>query len=168
MKRETDNEPLLADVFAEANPADFRGAMLGETLRLVRRRRHFRQARNMAGVLIVAGLSAFFLRQNFVKPMTVLPPLVKKITPSNYKLVRTQSLPPSFVIGTKPFAEVQMVTSAATVSAVATTRGNFRRMNDDELLAQVASRPAVLIRTGPNSEELVFADAADQKGFPLP
>jgi len=40
-------------------------------------------------------------------------------------------------------------------------------INDDELLALVASHPAVLIRTGPHSEELVFANPKDQSGFPL-
>ena len=35
------------------------------------------------------------------------------------------------------------------------------------LLALLADKPAVLIRTGPQSEELVFANPEDQKGFPL-
>jgi hypothetical protein len=40
-------------------------------------------------------------------------------------------------------------------------------INDDELLALLADKPAILIRTGPHSEELVFANPEDQKGFPL-
>ncbi|MEI9959789.1 MAG: hypothetical protein WDM76_01280 [Limisphaerales bacterium] len=59
-----------------------------------------------------------------------------------------------------------MISSSATVTEIATTHGNFRSINDAELLALVAGRPAILIRTGPDSEELVFANAEDQKGFP--
>jgi hypothetical protein len=33
------------------------------------------------------------------------------------------------------------------------------------LLALLGNRPVILIRTGPNSEELVFADPEDQKMF---
>ena len=51
------------------------------------------------------------------------------------------------------------------VIEVATVSGGFRIINDNELLALLADKPAVLIRTGPNSEELVFANPADQKKF---
>jgi hypothetical protein len=48
---------------------------------------------------------------------------------------------------------------------VQTTTANYRVINDAELLALLGQRPAILIRTGPHSEELVFANPEDQKGF---
>ena len=53
------------------------------------------------------------------------------------------------------------------VVEIATVSGGYRLINDDELLALLADKPAALIRTGPHSEELVFANPEDQKGFPL-
>jgi len=46
---------------------------------------------------------------------------------------------------------------------VVTTRGGYRLLNDNELLAMLVGKPAVLIRTSPQTEELVFANAEDQK-----
>ena len=40
-------------------------------------------------------------------------------------------------------------------------------INDDELLALVASRPAALVRLGPHSEQLFFVNPEDEKGFPV-
>jgi hypothetical protein len=48
-----------------------------------------------------------------------------------------------------------------------TGSGNFRVNNDDELLTLVSPRPAALVRLGPHSEQLVFANPADEKGFPV-
>ena len=48
MNRPTDNERLLDDMLSEAVPADFREALLGETLRLACRRRRWRQTRRAA------------------------------------------------------------------------------------------------------------------------
>jgi hypothetical protein len=68
-------------------------------------------------------------------------------------------------VTTVPFRSGQFVTPTAGVEIVQTSTGNFRIINDAELLALVAQRPAILIRTGPNSEELVFANPEDQKRF---
>jgi len=40
-------------------------------------------------------------------------------------------------------------------------------IDDDELLSLVGSRPAALVRLGPDTEELVFVNPEDWKGFPL-
>jgi hypothetical protein len=167
MNKRADQENLLAEVLAEASPADFRAAMLAETLRLARRRRQFRQARQTAGVLAVASLLAVFVAQQFSKPTVVSPPFAKKIAKRSYELVRTEPLPASAIIRTRQFSEVQSAASIPKVIEVATASGGFRLINDNELLALLADRPAVLIRTGPNSEELVFANPEDQKRFQL-
>ena len=165
MNNRTDQKSLLADVLAEASPTDFREAMLAETLRLARRRRQFRQVRQAAGVLAVIGLLAVLVAQQFSRQPDVSMPLAKKIVKQSYELVRTQPLPAGALISTRKFSEAQFAASVSTVVAVATVSGGFRQINDNELLALLADKPAVLIRTGPNSEELVFANPEDQKKF---
>ena len=165
MNNRTDQESLLAEVLAEASPTDFREAMLAETLRFARRRRQFRQVRQAAGVLAVIGLLAVLVAQQFSRQPDVSMPLAKKIVKQSYELVRTQPLPAGALISTRKFSEAQFAASVSTVVEVATTGGGFRLINDNELLALLADKPAVLIRTGPNSETLVFANLEDQKKF---
>jgi hypothetical protein len=167
MSDRNNKEELLNDVLAEASPDDFRQALLGETLRLARRRRHFRQTRQAIGVLAVFSLLAIFVMQNWPEQSVISQPFAKKAVQTNYKLVRTRPLPESSIITTRQFSDSQLVASISTVVQVSTTSGGFRQINDDELLALVSGKPAVLIRTGPHSEELVFANPKDQNGFPL-
>ena len=163
MNKRTDQESLLAEVLAEASPADFREAMLAETLRLARRRRQFRQARPAAGFLVLMGLLVLLAAQFFSKRPVVSPPLAKPIERQSYQLVRTEPMPAGAIIRTVKFSEAQFAGSVPKVVEVATTGGGFRVISDNELLALLADKPAVLVRTGPNSEELVFANPEDQK-----
>ncbi len=91
----------------------------------------------------------------------------KKIAGQSYQLVRTRPLPPGAVVVTTKFSAAGQAASVPKVVEVATSGGGFRLINDNELLALLADKPAVLIRTGPDSEELVFAKPEDQKAFPL-
>ena len=163
MNEQTNNRELLAEVLAEASPADFREAMLVETLRLARRRRQFRQARHAAGVLALMSLLAVFAAQHFSKPPVVSAPLVKKIARQSYELVRTQPLPAGAIVSTRNFSATGFGAAVPKVVEIATASGGFRLINDDQLLALLADKPAALIRTGPHSEELVFANPEDQK-----
>jgi hypothetical protein len=163
MNERTNNQELLAEVLAEASPADFREAMLAETLRLARRRRQFRRVRPTAGVLVLMGLLVVLATQHFSKPPVGSPPLAREIAQQSYELVRTQPLPASALVSTRSFSAAGFALSVPKVIEVATASGGFRLINDDELLALLADKPAVLIRTGPHSEELVFANPEDQK-----
>jgi hypothetical protein len=166
MNHEADNERLLADVFSEAAPAGFREALLGETLRLTHRRRRWRQTRRTAALLVVLGLLAVLVRQNF--PTHLLAPMpVAKAKVKSYELVRTQPLSAGAIVVTRPLSADRLVASVATAEMIQTGSGNFRVINDDELLTLVSPRPAALVRLGPHSEQLVFANPADEKGFPV-
>jgi len=167
MSDRNNKENLLNEVLAEASPAGFREALLGETLRLARRRRHFRQTRQTIGVLGVFILLAILGWQYWPQAIAVSPPVAKMAVPTPYKLVRTEPLPDNDIVTTRSFLENQLVASSANVVQVETSGGGYRQINDAQLLALVAQRPAVLIRTGPHSEELVFANPEDKKGFPL-
>jgi hypothetical protein len=166
MNQKTDKPELLDDVLAA--PADFREALLDTTLRQVRRRRRFRRARNAAGVLAVLVLLGSLVWQKNAKQSPVaIAPSVKKTVEQAYTMVNTQPLSPNNIIQTRPFEPPQIITSRATVEIVQTTAGNVHLINDAELLALTATHPAILVRTGPHSEELVFANPQDAKGFPL-
>jgi hypothetical protein len=167
MNRKADNE-LLDDVLAEAAPENLRETMLGETLRFVRRRRRFRQTRNMTGIFIALALLGIFIWQRDLsrKPIAAVPSTPKLIEKS-YTLVRTRPLPSNEIVATHSLPGEQFFSSAQAVEIVQTTTGNFRVIDDEELLALVASHPAILVRTGPQSEKLVFANPDDAKGFPL-
>lgn len=165
MNNRADQEDLLAKVFAEASPPDFRAALLGETLRLARGRRRWRHARRAGGVLAVVVLAALFALQNQPEKISMTQSVARTSIARNYQLVETQPLPASARIATENFLAVKIVSSAATVAQVATAVGGFRLINDGQLLALIGSKPAILIRTGPNSEELVFANPQDRKRF---
>jgi hypothetical protein len=160
-----DGKNLLAEVLAEASPPDFRAAMLAETLRLARRRRQFRRVRPIAGVLAVTALGAALAAQHFPKPPLVSRPPEKTVAQPGYTLVRTQPLPAGALVGTRSFSTAGFALSVPRVVEVATVSGGYQLLNDDELLALLTDKPAVLIRTGPHTEELVFANAEDQKIF---
>jgi len=166
MNRKTDNE-LLDDVLAEAAPAGFREALLDETLRVVRRRHRIRRVRNIAGVFVALTLLGLLILQRTSRPPSVAIAPTPKAAEKSYTLISTQPLSPGSIIITRPPAAVPFVTSTATVTVVETSLGNFRSINDQQLLALVAAHPAVLVRTGPHSEQLVFANPDDAKGFPL-
>jgi hypothetical protein len=167
MNRKADNESFLADVLAEAAPADLRDAMLGDTLRRVRRRRRWRQTRRAAALTFALGLCGFWVWQrNLPSPSAGRSPAMEAVA-RNYQLVPTRPLPPNAFVVSRPLAAGQIITSAESVARLPTIGGAYRAINDAELLALVTSHPAVLVRTGPHSEELVFANPEDQKGFPL-
>lgn len=166
MNKKNNNDELLNDVLGEAAAVGFREALLNTTLGAVRRRRRFRYARNVAGVLIVLAVLAvlIFPRHPGKQPIAIAPTNEKPIEKS-YTLVSTIPLPTNAIIKTHSLATVQFVSSRTAVEIVQTTAGNYRIINDEELLALVAAHPAALVRTGPHSEKLIFANPQDAKNF---
>jgi hypothetical protein len=166
MNYEPDNEQLLVDVLAEAAPAGIREALLGETLRLARCRRHWRQTRRAAALLVALGLFTLLVWRNF-PPQSLAPMPMAKVKVQGYELVRTQPLSAGMTVVTEPLSADHLVASVAIAEMVQTSSSNYRVINDNELLALVAPRPAVLVRFGPHSDQLFFANPADEKGFPV-
>jgi hypothetical protein len=159
MTRRTDNERLLADVIAGESDAAFHEALLGDTLRLARRRRRFRQARQAVVVVaVLVGLVAL-VWQSF-PPRAVTPGLDK----GSYAIIRTQPLPASSLVTTQPLAADWLVASFTTANVVETSpdSGLFRVIGDDELLAMVAPKVAALVRYGPHTAELIVLEPAGQ------
>lgn len=182
----TDREKLLEDVLAEAAPPDFREALLGESVRLVRRRRLCR-ARNVAAMVALLGVLGIFVwpKRPASSPIALAPqvvpiapaphplPLVSAPivpTPSApalaYTLIDSQPFSTASIITTQPFGSVPALDSAATVAIVQTTFGNYHDIGDEQLLALTSDHPALLVHLGPHSEKLIFANPADAQGFP--
>jgi len=159
MNNSPDNERLLTDVLAEESEPGFREVLLGQTLHLVRRQRRFRKIRRAASaVAVIAGL--LLLAWRFF-PSASHGPLAPA---APYKLVQTQPLPASAIVATTPFPSSNLVTSLSSVEIIVTSAAahNFRELDDDQLLDLVTPTPALLVRHGPHTAELVFANPADR------
>lgn len=169
MSRPSDREALLVDVLAEAESPDFRTSLLGETLRLARRRRRVRRAQLatiFATAVLVAGI--FVWRAAPRPPVVSLAssPSTPPALAASYAVIRTQPLPAETIVRTQPLSAERLVGSFASIATIRTQPDEtaLRIIDDAELLALVAPRPAALIRVGPQTQELVFGDTAEQPG----
>lgn len=146
---------LLSDVLDENS--GFRDQSLAATLRLARRRRQVRQATRSGASIAAIALVTLLAWHGFHR--TSVPEPVEQ--PRAYALVVTQPLPPNSIVESRPLAEAEEVNSVATYGIVTTANAlvnHPKEVGDDELLALCSPRPAVLIRQGPHSAELVFVD----------
>lgn len=172
MSDPTEKQDLLGDVFAEGASRDFREALLGEMLGAARRRRRFRKARG-AVMLLALALCAILVisaRQRLPRQQaanaTAEPAAIVSPSQTACRLVRSEPLPEDHIIKTRSFSNTGDWRPEPAFVAVTTISGGYREVTDDQLLSLLAGRPALLVRTGPHSEGLVFANPRDQEGFP--
>lgn len=157
------NKKLLSDVLAEESDSDFREALLDQTLHVVRRKRRFRKARQVAYASLMA-VGVALVGFHFLASRT---PGSKRFEPP-YLLVTTQPLPATAVFSTSRADSIPVISNSATIELVNTSESSppLRQLDDNELLA-IAPSPALLVRRGPDRAELVFADPdAQQSLFP--
>ena len=159
-----EHQDLLEDVLAEVSPPDYREALLRSTLQLARRRRRSRRLRQGAGALAALMLAVWFAWHNESGRNRVVRPAAKLSQPS-YRLVDTQPFAAGAAVHSGRYAGLAVISSESTVTQVATGGGGFHYIDDDQLLALLA-RPAILVRTGPNAEELVLADTSELSSAP--
>lgn len=152
------NEPaerrdvLLADVLAEAEPAAFRDGLLTATLAQVRRRRRLRRALRGAGVLgavAVLAMAGWWASGRGGRRTGEL---------AGCREVRTHPLAAEVVVTTRAFDPARCVGSQRFAAVVQTLPGDgaVRWVDDAELLALAGKRPVVLVRVGPQEQELIF------------
>jgi hypothetical protein len=153
MNRGDRKEQLLNEVLAERMPASLREALLTQTLRHVRRRRHVRQVRRTVGAVVLLLGLGFLL---WPRPQH---PFVRSSSPKPYALVQTQPLPAAEIIKTVPLNTLNQIASSSTVAVISTATEPHlaREIDDADLLSLAAPNPVVLVRLGPHSAELVFA-----------
>jgi hypothetical protein len=167
VKRENDDEALLRDVFGEAAPANLREAMLGESLRMVRRRHKIRRVERATAWLAVLALAVVLIRQTTPRRPDVLSKATSVEVEKSYTQVHSQPLAGVAIVTTRPLSSGQFIGATVFVGIVRTRAHNFRVINDDELLGLLSPRPCALIQIGPNAEKLVFVNPADANGFPV-
>src|SRR5438477_12166613 len=107
---------LLTDVLAEETDVDFRETLLDQTLHVVRRRRHFRKARQAAYVCAVMAVLAI-VSFHFAAPKPTSPQRPER----PYLLVTTRPLTADAIVSTRRGASIALVTSASTVELVTTS-----------------------------------------------
>jgi len=153
------NKQLLSDVIAEETDSDFREALLNNTLHVVRRKRRFRKARQVAyASLMVVGVALIGFHFLGSKPPG------SKGFERPYLLVTTQPLPSTDVYSTTRGHSMPVISTSATVALVTTTESSpaLHQLDDDELLT-IAPSPALLIRRGRHLAELVFSESDAQQ-----
>jgi hypothetical protein len=164
MKNQSDPDRLLDDILADAAPPEFRAEMLEQTLQQVRQRSRVRRwNRSIVVVTLVVSIPLLGWK------LFVATPKSGKSPPPSFSLVRSQPLGPSLIVETK-LGIVKIITSSpSTFAFVETELGKHlvTEINDDQLLALVAGRPAALVRQGPHQAELLFLNPEDQNGFPV-
>ena len=157
-----DPHRLLDEILEEAAPGEFRGAVLEQTLRSMRRRRVVRKARR--GFIVLAlfvGLPFVIFRAVFISPQDTRGGFPK------IAMVNSKPTPTSMLVETQPGASAVVNSASGVVVVVETAaaRNSLREISDEELLALVAGRPAVLVRYSPHQAQLLFVNAEDQNGF---
>jgi hypothetical protein len=153
MNRTSDKKKLLNDVFSESAAEDFRAALLGETLRHARGRRRTRLLWRTSPLLLVLGLAWLLFPGR--RTITTGSPLHATV-----EIVATQPLAPTSWVSTRPLAVECVVISTPGAYIVRTKPAGegFRLIDDAELMAFAAPRPAILMRLGPTSQRLIFTD----------
>ena len=153
------NKKLLSDVLAEESDSDFREALLDQTLHVVRRKRRFKKARQVAYASLMA-VGVALIGFHFLPSKT---PGSKRFEPP-YLLVTTQPLPASAVFSTSHGDSIPVISNSATIELVTTIESSppLHQLDDNELLALVPS-PALLVRRGPHLAELVFENPDAQR-----
>ena len=154
----SDRDRLLGDILAEpGGSGDLRDALLNRTLRQVKRQRTVRRARRAGSALLVLSMLARILWH--VRLPQGPEPSGHQVP---YALVRTEPLPGSALIATRPFAPSGLVASAPSPNIATIATGleerRYREIDDAALLALAGTNAAVLVRLGPHSAELVFAE----------
>ena len=152
MNRIPDRDELLDDVLQESSPARFRVVLLADTLLYARRRRLQRRASRAVLAAVVAGASGLFVWRH------APPGPTPEATRATYAVVYTQPFSSAAIVTTRAFGDDRIVATVTTVIEVRTQRGagGLRLVNDDELLALAAPRLPVLVRSGPDTQELIF------------
>jgi hypothetical protein len=155
------NKQLLSDVLAEESDANFREALLNQTLHVVKRKRRLRIARQVTySSFMVVGLA--FIGLHFLVSKT---PVLKRVE-RPYLLVTTEPLPDAATLSTSRDHSTPVVASSPSIQLVTTTDNSpiLHQLDDDELLALLPS-PGLLVRRGPHAAEVVFANPDTQRSL---
>jgi hypothetical protein len=147
MKRTT--EQLLDDLLDDVAPPDFRAALLDKTLHSARQRKRARYFKAALSATTVAGI--FLL--SFWKMRAP-----DQIRQPDTMVVNSQPLLPGQIVATQLSSVEEFVSSASTLAEVRTSgsSGSYQEINDEQLLALLSDKSAVLVHHGPHQTELII------------
>jgi hypothetical protein len=168
MKSDSHSEQLLNDILGEDAPDLFEGALLEQTLGLVRRRRRWRQCQRGLVVLTIGVLLPLLLWRKPGEPGPISG--AKAPASAAFTPVTTVPLNPSFIVETRPGTIPIVISSPGTVAMVESGAGQnlFQEITDDELLLLCQGHSVALVRSGPAQAELLFLSREAQDAFSSP
>jgi hypothetical protein len=145
------SEQLLDDLLEDAAPPEFRAALLDKTLRSARRRkraRRFNMAMSAAALAGICVLSFWKMRETATLPEQIRPP--------DPMVVNSRPLQTRQIVTTQLDSFKEFVSSALTFTEVRTSgsSGLYQEIDDQQLLALLSDRSAVLVHRGPHQAEL--------------
>jgi hypothetical protein len=172
MKSDTDSENLLDDILGEAAPAEFRAALLNQTLHLARCRRRVLVVQKGAMALVLLGLGTWLWNSAVIRPRSPQGNRVaqqQRTHQPSVGSVRSQPFDAASIIETRAGTTPIVASIAATSSiAIVETRPSehfFNEINDQQLLSLFAGRSAALLRAGPDDAKLLILD--EERRFPV-
>jgi hypothetical protein len=161
-----ETERLLNDVLSE--DADFRAALLGETLRRVCRRQQVRRLNQAIVTLaLLFGISAMLWkpspRESRNSAQSTAP------MSSQLALVSSAPLRAAMLVESRPDT-LDVISSSPGVLAIIESPAEppFIQISDADLFALLAGRPVALVRAQGQPAALLFLNEADRAGFPVP
>jgi len=164
MKNPSDQNPLLDDILGEGNPPEFGNGLLDEMLRHVRHRKRIaRRNRFLLAAAILLGVPLMLWKVNSPSSR----PNTSELRA--LEVISSRSITSSMIVETRIDAVI-LITSTDANLAVVHSRAwpeSIQEINDQELLALLAGRPAALVREGPGRAQLLFLDPEDEQGFPV-
>jgi hypothetical protein len=151
MKQTT--EQLLDDLLEDAAPPELRAALLDKTLRSARQRK---RARRLTMTLSAAALAGICLLSFWIarEPAT----LRDQMRQADPMVVNSRPLQPRQIVTTQLGCAEEFVSSASIFTEVRTSgsSGQYKEINDQQLLGLLADRSAILVHHGPHQAELIL------------
>ena len=131
------DKQLLSVMFSDAE--EFRGQLLSETLRRVRRKRRLRQTGQLLIILAIVGAAAWWSipqRTMLDAPMS---------STASVQIVRTFPLPPDRIVASRPDS----------VAIIGSDKSTVALLEDEQLLDVVPGETKLLVWHAPHQAELL-------------
>lgn len=156
---------LLDDMLGDSASPEFRAALMDKTLRSARQRKRVRRLNLVLGVTALAGVFVLTILE-LRAPTSVRNPLPQ----SDSLVANSQKLSSVPMVSTRQAAVENTISSDSSpvLTIVQTTEAaRPREINDQQLLALLADKPAAPVYRGTHKAELILFNSEAEKGFPV-
>jgi hypothetical protein len=149
MKQTT--EQLLDDLLEDAAPPEFRAALLDKTLCSARRRKRARRLNMAMSAASLAGICLLSFWK--MREAATLPDQIRQRDPM---VLNSRPLQPRQIVTTQLGSVEKFVSSTFTEFRTLGSSGLYQEIDDQQLLALLSDRSAVLVHHGPHQAELII------------